>query len=774
MNLFFYWLLMLASISLASSVKAQVTLSGQAIDAITQEPLVGASVFIKQTGMGDATDIDGKFALHLEPGDYTVRCRYLGYIEDTISISTSRNSHIKFQLLPESKNLSEIVIAGEKPNANISAPQMSMQKIEMKQVRNMPAFMGEVDVIKAIQLLPGVQSASEGSSGFSVRGGDIDQNLITLDYVPVYNAAHLLGFFSVFNNDYVKNATLYKGDLPSSYGGRLASLLEIESIVGNSDKIHGKGGIGTISSRLTLEGPLADDWNFVLSARRSYVDLFLLFAKDEAVRESSLWFYDLNGKVSWSPDHNNHLILSGYSGDDKMGNKYFSSLNGNKNVSLKWTHIIEPDFYLNSNVYFSRYRYVIGTDDRAEEGFEWRSEMDDVGTNFIFTRETQSLGNIDFGFNSVYHILKPAIIKPTSSSSIYGETRLQTEKSIESGAFVSIKPEVGDHLKLKAGLRLVNFSNMGSAIVYKYDNNYEVRDSSKYSGGEVIKSTWALEPRLGATWMFNEQTSIKASYCINNQYIQQARNSTMGTPYDIWFTASKNIAPQRCQQVAFGIFQNLYDNKIKLSAEGFYKDMDNAIDFKDHPNLLFNEYLEGEIRQGEALSQGVELMAEFNDNRLSGWISYTYSDTKRKIKGIENYNWYPSSYDKPHDVSVVATYKLTDRIVFGANWNYSTGLPMTKPNKSFPYAGARVPIFGNRSTDRMPDYHRLDLSVTIEDKPRSYKKWKGEWNISIYNAYNRHNAWSINFLEDQEDGKAKAELTYLFPFLPSVTYNFKF
>lgn len=751
-----------------------IKLSGVVRDASTLEALPGATLIVKSTKTGSAADIDGKFTLALPVGQNIVICRFIGYNEAIQTFNVTKDQTFDFYLKPDATKLSEVEVTGEAPNANIIEPQMGVQKISMKQARLLPAFMGEVDIIKNIQLMPGVQSPAEGSSGFSVRGGDIDQNLILLDDVTVYNASHLMGFFSIFNSDYVKSAILYKGDLPAPYGGRLSSLLDIESINGNSEHLKGKGGIGTISSRLTLEGPVSEKFDFALSARKTYLGMFMKLSSDDFVRKSALGFYDVNGKVSFTPNANNRITISTYLGDDNMGTPFFGYLSGNKNVSLRWSSILSNDFRLVANTYFARFRYKFTMDESAQESFVWMSKMDDLGANVRFIKKTPVIGEITFGTSAIVHALSPASIEAGPQSS-FKDYKLQTDRSVESALFFSASPEVGEHLKLKIGFRGVSFFSYGKSTIYDYDANYEMVNTTDYQAGDIIYSDFKFEPRLGLTWLFNDRTSLKASYSENNQFIQQARNSSTGTPIDTWFMSSKNVAPQHMSQVAVGLFQNLFDDKIKISVEGFYKDMDNSIDFKEHPNLLFNEYLDAEVRQGISYAKGAEFLLEYNDARWSGWLSYTYTKAERKINDIEVEGWYRSLFDRPVDISLVGTFKASSRVTLGASWLFTTGKPATLPVNRGRYGNMYFPVYSGRNEARLPDFHRLDLSVTILNRPKPNRKWQGEWSFSLINAYNRHNVWALNFKENEEDPSImEAENIYLLPILPSVTYNFTF
>lgn len=752
------------------------TISGHVKDTETGEDLFGASVLIVEIGTGTITNEYGFYSASLPNGQYSLRFSYTGYESQVHKVSTDKDILLDIQLKPLLATLKEIEIRAERGDANVKAPEMSVVKMDVKTINQIPALMGEVDIIKAIQLLPGVQSVSEGSSGFSVRGGSPDQNLILLDEATVYNASHFLGFFSVFNNDAIKDVKLYKGDLPAQYGGRLASVLDVRMKDGNQKKFSGTGGIGLISSRLTLEGPIIKDkTSFIVSGRRTYADLFLPLSNNEGAQDSRMYFYDFNAKINHTINENNRIYLSGYFGRDIFKNPFAFMKLGNSTATARWNHLFSQRLFSNFTAVYSQYRYGLGSaGEDSPNSFLWTSNLQDYHVKGDFTYYPSTNHTLRFGFSSTYHIFDPGEAKGTSEESLFTEYKMTHNYALESGVYVSDDQLIGSCLTLKYGLRFSLFQNVGPGIVYKFDEHFELADSSKYNSGDFFHTYSGLEPRLGMTYVLNESSSIKASYSHTYQYLQLAQNSTAGTPLDIWFSASPNVKPQVADQVAAGYFRNFRKNTIETSVEVYYKSMHNSIDFKDHAMLLLNKQLEGELRFGKAWAYGIELMISKPNGRLNGWVSYTYSRTWRQFKDINDGKKYPAPYDSPNDVSIVLNFDATQRISVSANWIYSTGKPVTFPTGRAVIDGAIVPIYSDRNAYRMMDYHRLDLSVTLHQKPNdNWFKW--DLVFSVYNAYNRHNTWAINFVQDaQNQYMTYAEQTYLFGIIPAITFNFKF
>jgi hypothetical protein len=776
---FFFLLLAIASFKPLFSddnAAGKVTVSGYIKDKSNGEELIGATVIITELGKGAVTNSYGFYSISLMPGNYSLKYSFIGYnsIEQKLNLSNSITLNIELE--EESTLLNEVVISREKPNANITRSEMSVARLDIKSIQRIPALMGEVDVIKAIQLLPGVQSVAEGSSGFSVRGGATDHNLILLDEATVYNASHLMGFFSVFNNDAVKDVKLYKGDLPASAGGRLASLLEVRMKDGNSKNFSATGGIGTISSRLTLEGPImSENTSFLVSGRRTYADIFLPLASNPDVRDNELYFYDLNLKLSHRINDRNRVFLSGYYGRDIFKNDFAQFGFGNKTTSARWNYLFSDKLFLNSTAIFSSYDYFLGTAAGEPSSFVWKSHMEDYSYKMDFTYFANSNNTFRFGAQTIYHFFSPGKAKGVGDESILGEFIIPEVHTLEYGIYAQNEQNLGRSLLLKYGLRLSAFQNIGKAKSWNFNEQYEATDFNEYGSREIFNTYMHLEPRLGINYIINQSQSIKTSYSRTVQYIQQASNSSAGTPLDIWFPASPNVKPQVSNQYAIGYFQNFFSNSLETSAEVYYKKMNNVVDFKEFANILLNEKLEGELRTGSAESYGVELLAKVSLDKFNGWVSYTYSRVFRNIDQRNNGVAYPAPYDKPHDISFVFNYEHSKKFTFSANWVFSSGVPATFPAGRYEIMGTVVPLYTNRNGYRFPNYHRLDLAVTYRPRAGRAVKWQSEWNFSVYNAYNRKNAWAINFVQDIENPNITyAEKTYLFAIIPSITYNFKF
>jgi hypothetical protein len=748
------FLLLFWAICNAAAQERKFTVSGNIRDAGTGEDLIGAEVVIEGTRTGSVANAYGYYSLSLPRGKYSLVFYYIGYDKKTVSVDLSADYRLNVALEADARELSEVVVSAERKNANVVKAEMSSEKLSAKAIKSIPALMGEVDVIKAVQLLPGVQSASEGSSGFSVRGGSHDQNLILLDEATVYSASHLMGFFSVFNNDAIKDVTLYKGDIPASFGGRLSSLLDIRTKDGNNQRYTATGGIGLISSRLTAEGPLGSKASAIVSARRTYADVFLNFAPEEGQRNATLYFYDMNAKINYRIDDNNRLFLAGYFGRDKFGADIAGMAFGNKTATIRWNHIFSPRLFSNFTLIGSSYDYYLRSEMNEQFNMELKSGLEDYGAKADFSYHHNAANTLKFGYNFVYHAFLPGEGGGIGEEAIIGRLSLPKEYAMENVAYVSHETGIGERLKLKYGLRFSSFHNIDKGTVYH--------------------NRQQLEPRAGLTYIFSDVHSVKASYSRTVQYIQLASNSSAGSPLDMWFQASPSVKPQLCDQFAAGYFRNMLDDQYEISAEVYYKDMQDVVDFKDHANLMLNEDMENELRFGQGYSYGLEMMLRKTQGRLNGWISYTLSKSRRRIEDVNEGEWYRSPYDKPHNISVVGTYELTPKLAVSANWVYASGTPVTYPTGRFQVEDSYLPIYSGRNEYRYPDYHRLDLSLTLQlSKPG--RPFKHELNFSLYNAYGRKNAWTILFRqEDDNPDVSYAEKIYLFTYIPSITWNFTF
>jgi outer membrane receptor for ferrienterochelin and colicin len=585
-----------------------------------------------------------------------------------------------------------------------------------------------------------------------------------------------MGFFSVFNNDAIRDVKLYKGDMPANYGGRLSSVLDVRMKEGNNKKISVTGGLGLISSRITVEGPIGNEkTSFLISGRRSYADLFFAISKDTGLQNSKMYFYDLNLKLNHKLNENNRFYLSAYLGRDKFGQKGVSDFGfGNQTLTLRWNHLFSKKLFSNLSAIRAKYDYGLSSD-AASANYVWNSGLLDYTLKLDFNFFPDPNNEIKFGAATIYHDIKPCDAWMENDGSKI-TVPFPKNYELEYAVYISNQQKIGEKLILKYGLRYSIFQNMGKTTQYKFDSRYEVSDTLYYDSGDIFHTYRGFEPRLGLNYVLNEKSSVKASYSRTIQYMQLASNSNGGMPLDVWFPASPNVKPQKADQYSIGYFRNFRDNNIETSVEVFYKKMYDVIDFKDHAELLMNPRMEGEIRTGNAQAYGMEFLVRKNEGNLTGWISYTLSKATREIPEINFGKKYNSPYDKPHTVNVVLNYQLSKRSQFAASWVYATGAPMTAPVGSFEYGNTINKIYADRNGYRMRAYHRLDLSYTLAGKEKPGRAWQGEWNFSIYNAYGRHNDWVINFTQDEKNpSKVVATRWYLpFVFFPSVTYNFKF
>lgn len=676
--------------------------------------------------------------------------------------------------------LDEVEISSRRNDANVKELSMSSQRLPILTIKKMPALLGEVDIIKSIQLLPGVQAAAEGTSGFSVRGGGTDQNLILLDDAIIYNASHLMGFFSVFNNEVVDDATLYKGDIPAIYGGRLSSVLDVSTRNPSNEKYKGSGGIGLISSRLCIEGPIVKEkMSFYASGRRTYADVFLPLSPNKDVRNSILFFYDLNAKIHYDIDAKNKLYISGYWGRDKFGVQRMAGVDfGNGAATARWNHIFNSSFFMNTSIVLTQYSYGIDMSIN-EAGFNWTSRINDYSAKLDFVKLFGESAKLRFGGASTYHYFKPGEIRNTGKMVFFPDTILSPKYALEHSIYLSNEHSIIDNrLSVKYGARAVAFQNMGDETVFGYDKNFNKIDSTHYRNGKIFHTYYALEPRAGLVFQLPSiQSSLKAAYSHTVQNVLLGNNATGGTPFDVWYPVNPNIKPQHSDQYTVGFFRNFFDNLLETSIELYYKTFRNLIDFKDNPDLMGNAAnIETEILPGKGRSYGAEFLIRKNTGKLTGWISYTYSHSYRTVEGINFGKEYRSPFDRPHNFVVVLSYDINKSVNLSANWIYNTGQPVTYPTGKMWYGNRLIPVFsGERNTYRFPDYHRLDLSATIKCKKRRY--WQGEWNFSMYNAYARKNVWAVMFVQDKEnpeEPKLQTKMLYLFSMVPSVTYNFYF
>jgi hypothetical protein len=752
------------------------TISGRITDQSNGEALIGATVFVRELSTGTASDLYGNYSISLPEGEYTLVYSYVGYRSSEQKIKLMEDRKLMIELLPNAEVLDEVEISSEKQDKNISDAEMSVFKLDIKTIEKIPSLMGEVDIIKAIQLMPGVQSVSEGGSGFSVRGGAPDQNLIQLDEANVYNASHLMGFFSVFNNDAIRDVTLYKGDIPSQYGGRLSSVLDVRMKEGNNKHYEVTGGIGLIASRLTVEGPIVKDrLSFMVSARRTYADLFLAFSNNQDLKGNKLYFYDLNAKLNYLIGDKDHIYLSGYFGRDVFKNNFARMNWGNGTGTLRWNHGFSNRVFGNFTAIYTDYRYFLGTPEGTTSSFDWNANLRDAGVKGDLSWYLNTSNTLRFGVSAIYHMINPGVAKGAGSETVINTVAIPKNYSLETALYAGNEQKAGRHWTFKYGIRASMFQNIGPGTVFEFDSAGHAIDSVTYPSGDFYKTYIGIEPRIGVLFTIDKKSSVKTSYSRTIQYLQLAQNTTVGTPLDIWFPASPNVKPQTCDQVALGYFRNFRKNTIETSAEGYYKYMNHVIDFRDHAILLMNNKLEGEILEGTGYSYGAEFLVRLNEKKLNGWVSYTYSRSFREIPGINDGNPYPAPYDKPHSLNIVASYQISRRWSVSGNWIYATGNPVTFPTGRAVVGGKVIPIYSDRNAYRYEDYHRLDLSVVFSSKEKPGAKFNWDLNFSVYNVYNRHNTWTINFVQDNENpDMTYAEKVYLFGIIPSVTFNFHF
>ncbi|MBI1184743.1 TonB-dependent receptor plug domain-containing protein [bacterium] len=778
-------LLFISSLA-AEAQERKVTLSGYVRNASNGEELIGASVYIQSLATGAVTNVYGFYSLSVPIGNYKVTYSYVGFESKEIALQISDNTNYNVELEETSTSLEAVEITGEKQNQNVTSTEMSTLKVEMEEIKKLPALLGEVDVIKSIQLLPGVTTVGEGASGFNVRGGSIDQNLILLDEAPVYNSSHLLGFFSVFNPDAVKNVKLVKGGIPAEYGGRLSSLLDVRMKEGNMKQTEVSGGIGLIFSRLTVETPIIKNKSsIILAGRRSYIDVLARPFLNKDLKDLQFYFYDFTAKANYILNDNNRFFVSGYFGRDVFGAGLGIGFDwGNKTTSFRWNHIFNNKLFLNTTAYYSDYDYALNFGDTGgKEGFRWNSSIINYSVKPEFTYFANSNNTIRFGFQSIFYDFKPGHANFTSD----GQSKsigLDDKYSLESAAYVSNEQKLGYRITMSYGLRYSLYQYMGKGKAYILGQpaapglRKPVTDVVSYSNGEVIQTYGNLEPRFAINYKLNEMSSIKASYNRMAQYIHLISNTTASTPLDVWQPATNNLKPQIADQVALGYFRNLKDNMFETSLEVYYKDMQNQVDYINNANLLLNEYLEADLLTGHGRAYGLELYIKKRTGKITGWISYTLGKTERQVLGINRDNWFPSRFDKRHNLSVVVMYPINDRWTFSANFTFSTGTPATFPTNRILIGDWVIPhnSYQSRNNYRIPPYNRLDLSVTRGMPKASTKRLQSELVIGVYNAYNRRNPFSVYFQQDPNAPGVTQALKYsiIAGVVPAVSWNFNF
>ena len=764
------------------------TLSGTVKDMATNETLIGVTIAVPELQTGVVTNEYGFYSITLPEGTHTLQIGFLGFRTQEVSVALLEDTTKDFFMIEESTSLDVVVIEDDVERLRIKKPEMSVNKLSINTIKKLPVLFGEVDVVKSLLLLPGVTNAGEGSSGFNVRGGAADQNLILLDEATVFNSSHLFGFFSVFNPDAIKDLKLYKGGIPARYGGRVASVLDIYQKDGNSKEFHGNGGIGAISSRLLLEGPLKKDKSsFLIGGRSSYAHLFLRLTDNE----NSAFFYDLNTKLSFSLNEKNNLYLSGYFGRDVFSlSDSFVNTYGNTVFNARWNHIFSDKLFSNLSLIYSDYFYGLKLDFL---GFDWNSGIQNFNLKYDFNYFASNAFRINYGVNSTYYTFNPGTIEPSPDSGI-NEEQLIKKFAVENAAYIDVEHKISNALTLQYGLRYSSFLRLGQEELNIYEDSPVLfdRDVGIYAEaepigveldtrGKIIEDFGMLEPRFSMALAFNENTSVKASYNRISQYLHLLSNTSSPTPLDVWTPSGPFVKPQILDQVAIGFFKDIQNNTLNIQTEVFYKEVQNRINYIDGANLIANNAIEQVILNGEARAYGLEFLLTKKKGNFTGWLGYTLSRSEERIPGrtpeepgINNGEWFASNYDKTHDITLTTTYELSKKWTASASFLYQTGQPTTFPNGQYVYKGIVVPSFDFRNTNRLPEYHRLDLSFTYVPKPDKSRGWRGEWNFGVYNAYNRRNAASISFRQNSSSNQNEAVRLAIFGIVPSISYNFKF
>lgn len=754
--------------------QSRPTVSGTVRDAASGETLIGASVFLaEQPRSAVLSNSYGFYSINAPASHYTLIVSFTGYKTDTLPIELNKDITLDIQLNSAGTVLQEAVVSASRNNNNVVKPLMGVQKLSVTEIRDIPVIFGEKDILKTIQLLPGVQSAGDGNSGFYVRGGSIDQNLILLDGATVYDPSHLLGFFSVFNSDAIKDVTLYKGAIPAEYGGRLSSVLDVKMNDGNSKDYSASGGIGIIDSRLNIEGPIhKDDGSFIISARRTYADVFLKLSKDTNTNRNSLYFYDFNVKANYKLGEKDHLYLSGYFGRDHLGiSNSFDLTYGNSTGTLRWNHLITSKLFSNTSMIYSKYNYTIGINSGNNDvGIE--SYIQDLHFKEDLEYYLSSGNKLTFGADVIDHTISPGVITASASSN-FNSLNIQNRHGLESALYINHDVSVGDNLNIDYGLRAGLYTVLGPGAFYTYDQNGNTLDSTNYAAGKTVANYFNLEPRFSTSYKLTDNSSIKASYARTTQNLHLLSNSTSSNPTDVWVSNTNNIKPEIGDQVSLGYYRNLKENAYELSAEVYYRYMQNQIDYRNGAELIANTNVESQLIYGHGRAYGLELYARKKVGRLTGWVSYTLSRTERQFAGVNNYSWYPATQDRTHDLSVVGIYKLNKKWTLSSDFVFYTGNAITWPSGKYQVEGQVAFLYTSRNGYRMPPYNRLDFSATLQGKKT--KRTDSYWIFSLYNVYGRENPYSISFEQDPGDPNRTQAVQYaLFRWVPSVSYNFKF
>lgn len=773
---------------------ASAHIKGKVVDGKNLDPLTGAVVFNPETGIGTTTNSSGSFDIELPTGNCVLQVSFMGYEVLKQKVKLIESGKADFELFEESHNLEEVTITGDDSKA--SKAQMSMVKVNSRMMKELPVLMGEADIIKSVVMMPGVQSVGEMSSGFNVRGGNTDQNLILLDGAPVFNTSHLFGFFSMINPDAVKDVTLFKGGIPASYGERVSSIMDVQMKEGNLDNIKFYGGIGLINSRFTLEGPFVKKKksSFMIGGRSTYSDWIMRQSKNAQFINSVAHFYDVDGTLNLVLADNNTLKLMGYVSNDVF-NLNSSSLYtyGNLIGSAEWKANISKTVISNLSLAFSKYDFKLDQQDPnvAADDYRLLTGLEYGSMKYTLSWLPNEKHRINTGFQTIGYKIFPGEIVPVGNPTNVVPEKVANEQSIEMGAFIDDDIDLSANTALSVGLRYSGFMSMGPTTVLKYDpkqpiNSGSVIDSTVYGAWKTAKMYQGFEPRLAMKFNLHSGGSIRLSYQRIHQYMNQISNTSVMSPADFWKSADANIKPLICDQFALGLFKTPKKGLFETSVEVYYKNLQNLLEYKNGAVLVMNHHIEADVINANGYSYGLELYAKKNAGRLNGWVSYTYSRTMRKTDSqfaedmINGGKYFPSVYDRPHDLSTVLNYQISRRWRFSGNFVLSSGRPITLPEQKYSYDGRQVVYYSDRNKYRMPLYHRADVSITLDENLRKKRMWKGSWTFSVYNLYGRKNPYSVFYRKDpsiqlqDKSQYAIYELSIIGVPVPSITYNFKF
>lgn len=784
-----------------------VLIQGSILDSATLLPVIGATVYLPDLQQGVITGPDGKFTISLRPGPRKLRFGLLGYKSKTSHYLFTSDTTLQVYLSPSAIEINEVVVTGDQEHDPVQNLKISMEVLDMESVASMPAMFGETDVIKSLQMLPGIQSGGEGLSGLLVRGGSADQTMVMLNNTTIFSPAHFLGFFSVFNPEAIKDVEVYKGGIPARYGGRLSSIINSHLKTGSTEDFKVSGGVGLISSRLALEGPLFNNKaSFFISARRTYFDLLMKLIPDSELRATTVFFFDINSTIQYKPNEKNHFLFYTYNGDDVA--RFYDLLKikwGNRVVAGEWLHSFNKNLLLNTSLHYSKYGYGFNINFRDELEYEWSSKLDEKSLRLDFDYSLNRNNRLNFGYNASLRKFSPVYLFIKENNTTFGNIRLDEKHVLEHALYIHNEQTLTDKFSLQYGLRYTLFHNLGPGRVFRYEKGLPrspetITDTLTYGTGKIYNTYHGPEPRLIGRYSFSDSSSVKISYNRMQQFTQVASNATASLPSDRWIPSDLYLKPQSADQFSLGYFSRAKSEGISFSAELYYKKMRNQLDFKDGVTVIsnindqntdvnFNNFLETQLLSGEAWSYGMELMLRKKNERYNGWISYTYSRTRRRIAGINKGEPYSPRYDRPHDISIVNSFKLNKRLEIAANWIFTSGSAVTMPEGKYTFEGKQLPYFNPevRNNSRLADYHRLDLSLTLRQKKNVQRRWQGSWTFSLYNAYLQKNPLFVQFTEVINHDPALSEtdvpevyskelkgVKAYFSLIPAITYNFSY